>query len=112
MRAGTLRTPAIIVSATESSDWQLASDDRKPLWRGFVGIAPLRGELRVQYQAEFVGVTHTVTMRYSKFVPVAGQTVITDDDRKRSLAIKHVINVSDRDHELQLVCVENLNDAA
>ncbi|MGB0890215.1 MAG: head-tail adaptor protein [Solirubrobacterales bacterium] len=107
MRAGKLRTPSIIVKPSEVSDFGMATGKEKEVWKGYAGIEPLQGDVRVQFQAEFAGVTHKVTIRRSpSYRPKSGHILITHDARR--LKIRAVINEDERDAVSEMVAIEDV----
>lgn len=106
MRAGKLRHRLTIQEPTDTvgdtyGDATITWSDYATVWGS---VTPLRGQ--EQYQADQVqaGVTHRVTMRYR--VGITSKMRISHNGRV--LSIMSVIDREDRNIELELMCMEEV----
>jgi SPP1 family predicted phage head-tail adaptor len=70
-------------------------------------VQPLRGRELAQFQQVHADVSHRIRIRYSNTV-----SVLTPKDRvvlgSRNFDIQSVINIRERNWELELICKENI----
>ncbi len=108
MRAGPLRHRVQIQTVTETVD---AIGGISPVWATtatlWAAVEPLRGDERATQQQIDAAVTHRVRMRHG--------TDISPKDRLvhlgRTFDIASVLNVGERDKQLEIMCSEQISGA-
>jgi SPP1 family predicted phage head-tail adaptor len=107
MQAGALRNRVTVQKRKRvSNSFGEEANDWKDVAEVYAAIVPLAATEAIKAESVRLVTTHQVTMRYTDSVTADCRLEWFDGFRTRTLAIASLLNVGERNAELQLLCSE------
>ena len=108
MRAGSLRNKAELqaIGSTQNEFGEVVQGDYTKLKDVWCMITPIRGSEKFLSNADYAKTTHKIKIRYTSGVNASQRLVW----KERIFDIISVMNISERDREIEILAEEVIND--